>query len=120
MSYLTPYHVRCKFWKIMLNWHFLPIALLEHQYKITLLVFAQEIVNSLPSFSKGEPTWEEARTFGVGWVVTNINVLRRTVEKIAKASFQKTKDPMDSAIFYLAMKKKMILWGLYRYAFNAL
>jgi len=71
-------------------------------------------VNSLPSFSKGEPTWEEARMFGVGWVITNINVLRRTVEKISKYSFQKTKDPMDSAIFYLAMKKKMVLWGLYR------
>lgn len=52
--------------------------------------------------------------FGVGWVITNINVLRRTVEKISKYSFQKTKDPMDSAIFYLAMKKKMVLWGLYR------
>ncbi|KAF6020291.1 Rbcn-3A [Bugula neritina] len=74
----------------------------------------EEIVNSLPSFSKGEPTWEEARMFGVGWVITNINVLRRTVEKISKYSFQKTKDPMDSAIFYLAMKKKMVLWGLYR------
>ena len=52
--------------------------------------------------------------FGVGWMVTNINVLKRTVEKIAKASFQKSKDPLDSAIFYLAMKKKMVLWGLFR------
>ena len=58
--------------------------------------------------------------FGVGWMVTNINVLKRTVEKIAKASFQKSKDPLDSAIFYLAMKKKMVLWGLFRLVYVSL
>lgn len=78
----------------------------------------QEIVNALPSFSKGEPSWEEAKTFGVGWLLTNINVLKRTVEKIAKAAFQKSKDPLDAAIFYLAMKKKMVLWGLFRSVSN--
>ena len=34
--------------------------------------------------------------------------------KVAKSAFQANKDPMDAALFYLAMKKKSVLWGLYR------
>lgn len=37
--------------------------------------------------------------------------------KVAKAAFQTDKDPMDAAIYYLAMKKKSVLWGLYRYCY---
>ncbi len=58
--------------------------------------------------------------FGVGWMVTNNNVLKSTVEKIAKDSLQKSKDTLDSAIFYLAMKKKMVLWGLFRLVYVGL
>jgi hypothetical protein len=29
-------------------------------------------------------------------------------------SFQEKQDPLDAAIFYLAMKKKSLVWGLYR------
>ena len=34
--------------------------------------------------------------------------------QVAKAAYQKKKDPLDAAIFYLAMKKKNVLWGLFR------
>lgn len=34
--------------------------------------------------------------------------------QVAKASFQRNNDPLDAAIFYLAMKKKAVVWGLYR------
>lgn len=34
--------------------------------------------------------------------------------QVAKASFQKSNDPLDAAIFYLALKKKAVVWGLYR------
>ena len=34
--------------------------------------------------------------------------------QVAKAAYQKNKDPLDAAIFYLAMKKKNVLWGLFR------
>ena len=40
--------------------------------------------------------------------------MRKLIEKVAKASFQATQDPLDAAIFYLAMKKKSLVWGLYR------
>lgn len=31
---------------------------------------------------KGEPTWEELRQFGAGWWIDNINILKRTMEKV--------------------------------------
>ncbi|NXL63979.1 DMXL1 protein, partial [Chordeiles acutipennis] len=34
--------------------------------------------------------------------------------QVAKAAFQRNNDPLDAAIFYLAMKKKAVIWGLYR------
>lgn len=34
--------------------------------------------------------------------------------QVAKASFQRSNDPLDAALFYLAMKKKAVVWGLYR------
>ncbi|KAK3098460.1 hypothetical protein FSP39_019692 [Pinctada imbricata] len=74
----------------------------------------EELLSHIPSMQRGEPQWEELRQFGVGWWINNINILKRTFEKVAKAAFQKKKDPMDAALFYLAMKKKNVLWGLYR------
>ena len=35
--------------------------------------------------------------------------------QVAKSAFQTKKDPMDACVFYLAMKKKNVLWGLFRY-----
>ncbi|XP_069136751.1 dmX-like protein 2 [Argopecten irradians] len=74
----------------------------------------EELLSYIPGVQRDDPTWEELKQFGAGWWINNINILRRCIEKIAKAAFQRRKDPMDSAIFYLAMKKKNVLWGLYR------
>lgn len=74
----------------------------------------EELFNVIPGVKKGEPVWAELRQFGVGWWLTNINSLRRCIEKVAKHAFQVKKDPLDAAIFYLAMKKKAVLWGLFR------
>ena len=54
------------------------------------------------------------RELGVAWWIRSNNTLRKLIEKVAKASFQTTQDPLDAAIFYLAMKKKSLCWGLYR------
>lgn len=35
--------------------------------------------------------------------------------QLGKAAFQRHNDPLDAALFYLAMKKKAVLWGLFRY-----
>ncbi|KAK6180445.1 hypothetical protein SNE40_012599 [Patella caerulea] len=74
----------------------------------------EELLSFIPSMQKGEPIWEDLKQFGVGWWIDNIQVLKKLIEKVAKAAFQINKDPLDAAIFYLAMKKKNVLWGLYR------
>ncbi|KAM9744364.1 dmX-like protein 1 isoform 4-T5 [Menidia menidia] len=79
----------------------------------------EELLNMLPPLQKGEPTWPELRSMGVGWWLRSTDKLRRCIEKVAKASFQKNNDPLDAAIFYLAMKKKAVVWGLYRSQKNA-
>uniref|UniRef100_A0A672IQT8 Dmx like 1 n=1 Tax=Salarias fasciatus TaxID=181472 RepID=A0A672IQT8_SALFA len=79
----------------------------------------EELLHMLPALQKGEPTWPELRSMGVGWWLRSTNKLRRCIEKVAKASFQRNNDPLDAAIFYLALKKKAVVWGLYRSQKNA-
>ncbi|TNN59137.1 DmX-like protein 1 [Liparis tanakae] len=73
----------------------------------------------LPSLHKEEPTWPELRSMGVGWWLRSSNKLRRCIEKVAKTALQRNNDPLDAAIFYLALKKKAVVWGLYRSQKNA-
>ncbi|XP_075597124.1 dmX-like protein 1 isoform X4 [Balearica regulorum gibbericeps] len=77
-------------------------------------VAEEELLSMLPAMQKGDPTWSELRAMGIGWWVRNIHSLRKCIEKVAKATFQRNNDPLDAAIFYLAMKKKAVIWGLYR------
>ncbi|XP_064339465.1 dmX-like protein 1 isoform X5 [Camelus dromedarius] len=77
-------------------------------------VAEEELLNMLPAMQKDDPTWSELRAMGVGWWVRNTRILRKCIEKVAKAAFYKKNDPLDAAIFYLAMKKKAVIWGLYR------
>ncbi|KAM9251077.1 dmX-like protein 1 isoform 4-T4 [Cariama cristata] len=77
-------------------------------------VAEEELLSMLPAVQKGDPTWSELRAMGIGWWVRNIHSLRKCTEKVAKAAFQRNNDPLDAAIFYLAMKKKAVIWGLYR------
>ncbi|NXU92453.1 DMXL1 protein, partial [Xiphorhynchus elegans] len=77
-------------------------------------VAEEELLSMLPAMQKGDPTWSELRAMGIGWWVRNIHTLRKCIEKVAKAAFQRNNDPLDAAIFYLAMKKKAVIWGLYR------
>jgi hypothetical protein len=74
----------------------------------------EELLSMIPSVAKGSPTWNEMRELGVGWWVRSNTTLRRIMEKLAKTAFQKNQDPLDAAIYYLAMKKKSLVWGLYR------
>ncbi|OCU02216.1 dmX-like protein 1 isoform X4 [Xenopus laevis] len=77
-------------------------------------VAEEELLGTLPAMQKGDPTWAELRAMGVGWWLRNTHNLRKCIEKVAKAAFQRNNDPLDAAIYYLAMKKKAVIWGLYR------
>ncbi|CAG9822471.1 unnamed protein product [Phaedon cochleariae] len=74
----------------------------------------EELLNLIPSYAKGEPTWTTLRELGVGWWVRNSNLLKQCFQVLAKAAFQANQDPMDAALYYLALNKKNLLWGLYR------
>ncbi|CAH0558785.1 unnamed protein product [Brassicogethes aeneus] len=74
----------------------------------------EELLNLIPSYNKGEPTWNTLRELGVGWWIRNTALLRQCVQVLAKAAYQAKQDPMDAALYYLAMNKKNLLWGLYR------
>ncbi|KFM72487.1 DmX-like protein 2, partial [Stegodyphus mimosarum] len=74
----------------------------------------EELLQLVPCTQKGNLKWSELRELGVGWWVRSNTVLRRLMEKVAKAAFQVKSDPMDAALYYLAMKKKTLLWGLFR------
>lgn len=49
----------------------------------------------------------------MGWWIRG-ELLRTSVEKLARAAYMQKQDPMDAALYYLAMKKRMLLWGLFR------
>ncbi|XP_001850447.2 dmX-like protein 2 isoform X2 [Culex quinquefasciatus] len=74
----------------------------------------EELLNLIPSYAKGQPKWHVLKELGVGWWLRNNNLLRQCIERLAKASFQANQDPLDAALYYMAMKKKSVVWGLYR------
>lgn len=74
----------------------------------------EELLNLIPSYQRSDIKWSILRDLGVGYWLRNINILRQCAEKLAKCGYQRKQDPLDAAIYYLAMKKKSIVWGLYR------
>lgn len=74
----------------------------------------EELLSLIPSYAKGNPTWPQLRELGVGWWIRNINLLKTMVQILAKAAYQVKQDPLDAALYYLAMNKKSLLWGLFR------
>lgn len=74
----------------------------------------QELLDALPFNQASNITWTDLRQYGIGWWLKNVNLLRQLIEKVAKCSFQAKNDPLDAAIFYLAMKKKGVLCGLFK------
>ncbi|XP_063894834.1 dmX-like protein 2 isoform X4 [Helicoverpa armigera] len=73
----------------------------------------EQLLALIPGYTKGQPKWATMRELGVGWWVRG-ELLRTCMEKLARASYMQKQDPMDAALYYLAMKKRMLLWGLFR------
>lgn len=74
----------------------------------------EELLNLIPNYAKGQVKWSQLRELGVGWWLRNQTLLRTCVEKLAKSAFQQKQDPLDAALYYIAMKKKSVVWGLYK------
>ncbi|XP_061426779.1 LOW QUALITY PROTEIN: dmX-like protein 2 [Lethenteron reissneri] len=75
----------------------------------------EDLLGLLPTMQRADgPTWAELRAMGVGWWLRGRAALRLCMEKLAKVAFQRNNDPLDAALYYLAMGKKGVLWGLFR------
>lgn len=74
----------------------------------------EELVQLIPSFQKANTRWAELKELGVAWWVRSNQLLRKIIEKVAKSSFQAKNDPLDAALYYMALRKKNIIAGLYR------
>ncbi|KAL5114044.1 regulator of (H+)-ATPase in vacuolar membrane [Pleosporales sp. CAS-2024a] len=80
---------------------------------------SQDILADLVSrhFS-GRMLWQHAKECGIFMWMTDINALRAQFEVIARNEYTKTeeKNPVDCALYYLALRKKAVLCGLWRMA----
>lgn len=72
----------------------------------------EELISLLPCVQRNKPKWSELKEYGVGWWIKKIEVLRKLIEKVAQSAYQAKQDPLDAALFYLAMKKKTLVCAL--------
>lgn len=71
--------------------------------------FAEIIQSPIPSFLR-----ENIRYLAKSSLYIFSNNSKFCLLQVAKASFQRNNDALDAALFYLAMKKKAVVWGLFR------
>lgn len=66
----------------------------------------------------GKMLWKHARESGLFMWMSDPNALRAQFEVIARNEYTKTdqKNPIDCTLFYLALRKKAVLQGLWRMA----
>lgn len=74
----------------------------------------EEMLNLIPSYAKNQAKWSTLKELGVGWWLRNNTLLKQCIEKLAKAAYKAKQDPLDAALYYIAMKKKSLVWGLFR------
>ncbi|KAF2130659.1 WD repeat protein-like protein [Dothidotthia symphoricarpi CBS 119687] len=80
---------------------------------------SQDILTDLVSrHFNGKMMWQHAKECGIFMWMTDINALRAQFEIIARNEYTKTdeKNPVDCALYYLALRKKPVLVGLWRMA----
>ncbi|KAI9845530.1 MAG: regulator of (H+)-ATPase in vacuolar membrane [Thelocarpon superellum] len=67
---------------------------------------------------QGKMVWEQARESGMCMWVADVTALRAQVEILARNQYTQTdeKNPVDCSLFYLALRKKNVLVGLWRMA----
>lgn len=73
-----------------------------------------ELISLIPCVQRGKPEWSELREFGIGWWVKKLEVVKKLIEKVAQSAYQAKQEPLDAALFYLAMKKKTLICALLR------
>lgn len=78
---------------------------------------SQDILVDLVSRSyQAKMLWKHARESGIFMWLTDINALRAQLEVVARNEYTKQDDrsPVECSLYYLALKKKSVLQGLWR------
>ncbi|QSS60116.1 WD domain-containing protein [Histoplasma capsulatum] len=67
---------------------------------------------------QGKMLWEHAKESGIFMWITDLNCLRAQLEVVARNEYTKSdeKNPIDCSLYYLALRKKSVLQGLWRMA----
>ncbi|KAL8873409.1 MAG: hypothetical protein Q9174_001119 [Haloplaca sp. 1 TL-2023] len=76
------------------------------------------LVDQVSRQFQGRMLWEHAKESGMFMWMTDLTALRTQFEVIARNEYTKTdeKNPIDCSLYYLALKKKSVLVGLWRMA----
>ncbi|KAJ5490889.1 hypothetical protein N7539_002456 [Penicillium diatomitis] len=80
---------------------------------------SQDLLTDLVSHQfNGKLTWKAARESGIFMWLSDSTALKAQLEAVARNEYSKTEErnPIDCTIYYLALKKKSILQGLWRIA----
>ena len=67
---------------------------------------------------QGHMRWPQARASGLFMWISDVNVLRQQLEAVARNEYTRAfeKDPVDCSLYYVALRKKNVLLGLWRMA----
>ncbi|OAA58853.1 WD repeat protein [Cordyceps fumosorosea ARSEF 2679] len=76
------------------------------------------LVDFVTRQTHGPVLWRHARESGIFMWMTDVSALRAQFEIVARNEYtsSETKSPVDCSLFYLALKKKTVLHGLWRMA----
>ncbi|CAG8616565.1 5229_t:CDS:10, partial [Paraglomus brasilianum] len=66
--------------------------------------------------SGGKFLWKDARNHGIFLWLRNIETVRQQMELMARNQYLEDRDPTSSSLFYMALRKKKLLLGLWRTA----
>ncbi|KAI4218521.1 MAG: hypothetical protein LQ349_008677 [Xanthoria aureola] len=80
---------------------------------------SQDILVDLTSRQfQGRMLWADAKDCGLFMWMSDVNALRAQFEVVARNEYAKTdeKNPIDCSLYYLALRKKNVLLGLWRMA----
>lgn len=76
----------------------------------------QELLQAVTNIVHGDLKWSDIKELGIGWWLRSNTMLKTIIEKLAKNVFQTSQDPLDAALYYLAMKRKPVLHALFKIA----
>ncbi|CAM4805811.1 unnamed protein product [Rotaria magnacalcarata] len=79
----------------------------------------EDLLGMIPCMVKNKPLWSELKLFGVGWWIRNKSIITKLFERLGKSSFEENNSPLDSALYFLALKKKSLLYNLYKHVQDA-